>query len=87
MTDTQILTLALMVLAIFAATWFNNSRFTDVNLRLNDLSSKLDTRFDDLRDVIRAEMRLESERTNNKIDAFLQQLGNHETRISRVEQR
>jgi hypothetical protein len=87
MTDTQILTLALMVLAIFAGTWFNNSRFTDVNLRLNDLSSKLDTRFDDLRDVIRAEMRLESERTNNKIDAFLQQLGNHETRISRVEQR
>ena len=93
MTDAQILALVLTVLAVFAGGWSNNSRFTDVNLRLSDLSNKIDTRTDDLREVIRTEIKLEAERTriefertNHKIDAFLQQLGNHETRLSRIEQ-
>ena len=80
MSDGQILTIALTMLAIFAGSWFNNSR-------ISDLSNKLDIRITDLRDVLRAEMRLESERMIQKIDAVLQQLGSHETRITHLEER
>lgn len=101
MSDAQILTIAFTMLAIFVASWFNNSRFGDtntrigdvnnrigdVNKRIDDLSRQLDTRLDDFRDVIRAEIRLESERMIQKIDAVLNQLANHETRITRLEER
>lgn len=85
MSDAQILTIAFTMLAIFVASWFNNSRFGDtnnrigdvnnrigdVNKRIDDLSRQIDNRVDNLRDVIRAEMRVDSERMNQKIDAFL----------------
>ena len=87
MSDGQILTIAVTLIAIFAGSWFNNSRFGDTNNRISDLSNKLDTRITDLRDVLRAEMRLESERMIQKIDAVLQQLGSHETRITHLEER
>lgn len=105
MTDIQILTLALTMLGIFAASWFNNSRVSDVSNRISDLSNKLDNRISDTKDVLRsemhtfraeihsemntfrAEMHLEFERMNNKLDAILLQLGNHETRITRLEER
>ena len=45
MNDTQILSIAIMVLAIFAGAIFNNSRIGDVSRRI-----------DDMRDPLRAEM-------------------------------
>ncbi len=112
MTDIQILTLALTMLGIFAASWFNNSRFGDVNNRIadtnlriadvsnriTDVSNKLEKRIDDSRDLLRAEiktsqagilgeMRLGFERMNSKIDAILVQLANHDSRITRLEER
>jgi hypothetical protein len=53
MTDTQILTLVITLLGIFAASWFNNSRIGDVNLRIGDAPKNLLGRIDDMRDVLR----------------------------------
>lgn len=78
MNDMQILTLALTMLGIFAASWFNNSRFGDTNNRIADLSNKLDSRINDTRDVLRAEMNVHFERMNSKLDAILMQLTNHD---------
>ena len=87
MTDIQILTLALTMLGIFTASWFNNSR-------ISDLSTKLDNRINDTRDVLRAEMKamqadmnFQFERMNNKLDAILMQLAHHDARITRLEER
>jgi hypothetical protein len=70
MIDVQILTLSLTLLGIFAASWFNNSRIGDVNLRIgdvnkslqdrmNDMHKSLQDRINDTRDVLRAEMKAE----------------------------
>jgi hypothetical protein len=69
MTDTQILTLAITLLGIFAASWFNNSRIGDV------------------KDVLRAEMSLQFERTNNKIDAILKLVADIDQRVTALEGR
>ncbi len=57
MTDTQIVTLALTLLGIFAASWFNNSRLSDVRdllrAELKAERSQIEARFD------RLEMKLE----------------------------
>ena len=45
MTDTQILSIAIMVVAVLAGSLFNNIRISDVNKRI-----------DDMRDLLRAEM-------------------------------
>ncbi len=87
MTDLQILTLALTLLGIFAGSWFNSSRIGDLNKRI-----------DDTRDVLRAEMNLQFERINNKIDsqfermnnkidALLKSLADLEGRVTAVENR
>ncbi len=76
LTDTQILTLVLTLLGIFAASWFNNSRIGDIHRRI-----------DDMRDVLRAEMRLEFERTNGKIDALLKLVADIDQRVTKLEAR
>ena len=87
MTDVQILTLALTLLGIFAASWFNNSRITDV-------SNKIDFRVNDLGNVLRAEMKtmetnmgLRLERMDNKIDALLKLVADIDTRVTSLESR
>jgi hypothetical protein len=69
MNDTQILTLCVTMLGIFAASWFNNSRIGDV------------------KDVLRAEMNLHFERTNNKIDALLKLVADIDQRVTKLEGR
>ncbi len=83
LTDTQILTLVLTLLGIFAASWFNNSRIGDIHRRI-----------DDMRDVLRSEMRLERtemriefERTNGKIDALLKLVADIDQRVTKLEAR
>jgi len=67
MNDTQILTLCVTLLGIFAASWFNDSRIGDI------------------KDVIRAEMKLEFERVNNKIDSFLKLAADIGQRVTALE--
>lgn len=87
MTDVQILTLALTLLGIFAASWFNNSR-------IGDVSNKIDIRVNGMRDVLRAEMKamqaetnLQFERMNNKIDSILKMLADIDARVTTLESR
>ena len=85
MTGAQILTLAL--LGIFAASWFNNSR-------IGDMRGALEKRIEDMRDVLRAEMRAERAETNTrmerfeaKLDAILKVCADLDIRVTRLEQR
>jgi hypothetical protein len=61
MTNTQVLTLALpSVLSVVAAVvgiLINNSRMGDMNVRISELRSHMDNRFDDMRDMWRGELR------------------------------
>lgn len=52
MTGQQIIAIAITVLAVLAGSIFNN-------VRISDLNGGLNRRMDDLRDVLRAEMRAE----------------------------
>jgi hypothetical protein len=81
MTDTQMLTLALpavlSVIVVLVGILLNNSRLGDMNSRIAELRSHMDqqfahvdTRFDDMRDMWRAELR----RVEEVIDARLKHL-------------
>ena len=87
MTDIQILTLILTLLSIFAASWFNNSRF-------GDLGNLLGKRIEDLRDVLRAEMKAERaennarfDRLDTKLDIITKLCVELENRTSKLEER
>jgi low affinity Fe/Cu permease len=87
MTDSQIIAIAITVLAILAGTLVNNSRISDVSTGLN-------RRIDDTRDVLRAEMQALEARMDNrfnaierKLDEFLRIVGDHESRMTALEQR
>lgn len=53
MTDTQLVTIAITVLAVMTGTLFNNVRISDMNGRFTDVYRHID----DMRDLLRAEMR------------------------------
>jgi hypothetical protein len=75
-TDVQILTLALTLLGIFAASWFNNSRIGDIK--------------DVFRSELRAgqaENNLQFERINNKIDTILKLVADIDQRVTALEAR
>ena len=83
LTDTQILTLVLTLLGIFAASWFNNSRIGDVK----------DTFRAEMK-AMQAEINLQFERTNNqfertnsKIDALLKLVADIDQRVTKLEAR
>lgn len=46
MTDAQMVTLAVAILAVFAGTLFNNSRIGDVNRRFEDMNRHIDDKFE-----------------------------------------
>jgi hypothetical protein len=75
-TDVQILTLALTLLGIFAASWFNNSRIGHIK----------DVMRAEMR-AIQAENNLQFERINNKIDAILKLVANIDQRVTALEAR
>lgn len=81
MTDTQMLILALpsvlSVVLVLVGILNNNSRLGDMNTRITELQSRIDNqfahvdhRFDDMRDMWRAELR----RVEEVIDARLKHL-------------
>jgi hypothetical protein len=61
MTDIQIAILALpsvlSIVAVLVGILINNSRLGDTNSRISDLRSHMDSRFDDMRDTWRSELR------------------------------
>lgn len=76
MTDAQIISISITVLAILAGSLFGdvNARFNDVNRRIDDSAA-----------VLRAEMSLQFERTNNKIDALLKLVVDTDQRFTALE--
>jgi hypothetical protein len=92
MNDTQVLTICITLLGIFAASWFNSSRIGDVSGKVSDLRGDTNGKISDLKEVLRAEMKafeaqmnLQFERTNRKIDDLLSLIGDHEQRITTLE--
>jgi len=70
----QILSIALasvpMMLTVLMGILINNSRLGDVNSRINDLRSHMDSRFDEMRSTWTSELR----RVEEVIDARLKHL-------------
>jgi hypothetical protein len=83
MNESQILSVSITVLAIFAGALFNNVRISDMSARIGDVNRRID----DVASVIRAEMRLEFERTNAKIDAVLKMAADIDQRVTSLEAR
>jgi hypothetical protein len=79
MTGSNIISLAITLFAIAAGSLFNN-------VRISDLATATNTRFDDMRDLIRSEIA----RVDRKLDSITDTLGvmlsDHEQRIRSIEQ-
>lgn len=73
MNDTQILTLVITLLGIFAASWFNNSRIGDISKRI-----------DDMRDVLRAEMKADRAEIKGEITQIMHRIERMDDNIARV---
>lgn len=87
MTGSQVIAMAITVLAVMAGTIFNNSRIGDLNQGIN-------RRIDDTKEVLRAEMKAFEARVDArfgsidwKLDEILRLVGDHETRITKLEER
>lgn len=84
MTDAQMITLVVAMLAIFGATLFNNSRITDLrdslNRRLDDQSVSINRHIDD-------KFALLSQQMKTMEDNIMRVLGGHETRLQKLEQK
>lgn len=90
MTDAQILAAGMTVLGVLAGALFNNSRINDLNNRFADINNRfadVNRHVDDVRDILRAEMREGFKSIEHKLDAILKFIGEHETRIAKLEER
>ena len=94
MTDTQLLTVAITLVAIFIAMLVNNHRMTDlrtdVGLRFEAVDKRLDDmnrHIDDMVNMLRAEMRADRAETNGKLDSILTLMANMDQRVTRLEDR
>jgi len=83
MNDAQIISISITVLAIFAGSLYNNARIGDMSARFADVNR----RTDDLGSVLRAEINLQFERTNNKIDSLLKLVADIDQRVIALEAR
>jgi hypothetical protein len=83
MNGAQIISISITVLAIFAGSLYNNVRISDMAARFGDVNR----RTDDVGAVLRAEMNLQFERTNNKIDALLKLMVDIDQRVTALEAR
>jgi hypothetical protein len=69
MTDAQMVTLCVAILAVFAGTLFNNSRISDVNRHIDGKFALL------------------SQQMKTMEDKILRLIGDHETRLQKLERR
>jgi D-hexose-6-phosphate mutarotase len=93
MTDAQMITLGVAILAIFAGTLFNNSRISDMGKRIDDLRDSVNRRLDDQnrrlddhRDSINQHIEDKFRLLDAKLDRIIDMLANHDERITRLEQ-
>jgi hypothetical protein len=91
MTDAQLISISITVLAIFGGVLINNARLGDVNIRI-------DTRIGDLKETLRAEARADKSEIVNVIsdlrrlietnhDTTLRMLADIDQRVTRLEAR
>lgn len=87
MTDAQMVTLVVAILAMFAGTMFNNSRIGDVNSRMGDLNGRITDLKSDLHRHIDDKFALLIQQMRTMEDNILRQVGDHETRLQKLEKR
>jgi hypothetical protein len=80
MTDANIISLAITLFAIAAGSLFNN-------VRISDLATATNKRFDDMRDLIRSEIARVDQKLDRITDTLSAMLQDHEQRIRSLEQR
>jgi low affinity Fe/Cu permease len=87
MADAQLISIAITVLAILGGTLINNSRISDINGRLGDVKEVLRAEF--RADMAQMEARMDNRfnSIDHKLDEILRIVGEHETRIARLEER
>ena len=85
MTDAQMISIVIAILASLGAVVYNNSRITDVGKRIDDLRDALNKRFDDVNRHVDDKFNLMLERLQRMEDNLTRQLADHETRISKLE--
>jgi hypothetical protein len=76
MGDSQIISVAIVALAVITGAIFSNSRIGDLNNRIGDVSRRID----DMRDILRAEM-------SKNHSEMLHRFADLDSRLTRVEQR
>jgi hypothetical protein len=84
MTDAQIIAIAITVLAILGGALINNARITDVK---EVLRAELRAEIGQLRSEIKLELTERFNSIDRKLDEILRIVGDHETRIARLEAR
>jgi adenylosuccinate synthase len=96
MTDAQMISIVIAIIASLGALVYNNSRITDVGKRIDDLRDGFNKRLDDMNRHVddkfeAANQRAESnfnllmERLQRMEDNLTRQLADHETRIHKLE--
>jgi hypothetical protein len=79
MTDANIISLAITLFAIAAGSLFNN-------VRISDLATARNKRFDDMRDLIRSEIARVDQKLDGITDTLGAMLSDHEQGIRAIEQ-
>jgi len=79
MTDANIISLAITLFAIAAGSLFNN-------VRISDLATGTNKRFDDMRDFIRSENARIDQKLDRIAETLTAMLSDHEQRIRSIEQ-
>ena len=91
MTDQQIIAIAITVFAVLAGSIFNNVRISDLNTglsaRIAETNAGLNRRIEDLRDVLRAEMRADMTKLEGKLDTIINMLGHLDSRVTKLEEK
>jgi len=91
MTGTQSVTVAIVLLAALASVMFNNVRIsdlrTDLNARMGDLRSDMNDRFADVNRHIDDQFALLSQQMSRMEENIMRNLGEHETRLQKLEGR
>ena len=78
MTDTQVLTIVIAILASLGALIYNNSRITDVGKRIDDQHDLLGRRIDDLRAGLTRHIDDKYHLLDMKLDRIIGLIASHE---------
>ncbi len=85
MTDTQVLTIVIAILASLGALVYNNSRITDVGKRIDDMGKRIDDLRNSVNLHIDDKFALLSQQMKTMEENIMRILGDHETRLHKLE--